>query len=54
MTKIEKAVRIVSDLYEFYRRVPKIAEKDLVREERREQEPRWTAPERISHSFNKY
>lgn len=46
MTKIEEAVRIVSDLYDFYRRVPKIAEKDLVREEKREQEPHRSAPER--------
>jgi hypothetical protein len=25
MTKIEKAVRTVSDLYDFYRRIPKIS-----------------------------
>jgi hypothetical protein len=25
MTRIEKAVKIVSDLYDFYRRIPKIA-----------------------------
>jgi hypothetical protein len=28
MTRIEKAVKIVSDLYEFYRRIPKIAEQE--------------------------
>jgi hypothetical protein len=32
MTKIEKAVRIVSDLYDFYRHIPKITSQNLVRE----------------------
>jgi hypothetical protein len=34
MTRIEKAVKIISDLYDFYRRIPKIPKKDLVREKR--------------------
>ncbi|MGA2939554.1 MAG: hypothetical protein ABSF52_20985 [Syntrophobacteraceae bacterium] len=34
MTRIEKAVKIVSDLFDFYRQIPKIPEQDPVREEK--------------------
>jgi hypothetical protein len=36
MTKIEKAVKIVSDLYDFYRQIPKIPQRHLVKEEERD------------------
>ncbi len=32
MTKIEKAVKIVSDLYEFYRKIPKVSDQKMTRE----------------------
>lgn len=32
MTRIEKAVEEVSDLYDFYRQIPKIADRGPVRE----------------------
>jgi putative addiction module component (TIGR02574 family) len=34
MTRIEKAVKIVSDLCDFYRQIPKISEQDTAREEK--------------------
>ncbi len=48
MTRIEKAVKIVSDLYDFYRRIPKISEQDTVREEKHNETPVRTVPERAS------
>ena len=32
MTKIEKAVKKISDLYDFYRRIPKIKDQDPYQE----------------------
>ncbi len=47
MTRLEKAVKIVSDLFDFYRQIPKIPEHDPVRKgkhdeylHQREREPR--------------
>lgn len=34
MTRIEKAVRIVSDLYEFYQKIPKVSNQSPVRDEK--------------------
>jgi hypothetical protein len=39
MTRIEKAVKLVSDLYDFYRQIPKISERDLVRQEKHNRAP---------------
>ena len=39
MTRIEKAVKIVSDLYDFYRQIPKIPKQDPVREEKHDEAP---------------
>ena len=39
MTRIEKAVKVVSDLYDFYRQIPKIPEQDPVREEKHNEAP---------------
>jgi hypothetical protein len=50
MTRIEKAVRIVSDLYDFYRQIPKIPGKDPVREETPNQKLQRTAKEQTSRS----
>jgi len=53
MTRIEKAVKIVSDLYDFYRQIPKISAQDPVREEKHNEEPRRTAPESAPRSFKR-
>jgi hypothetical protein len=37
MTRIEKAVKIVSDLYEFYQEVPKVSNQSPVRDEQHDQ-----------------
>ncbi len=50
MTTIEKAAKIVSDLYDFYRKIPKIPRQDLVREEKPNQALHRTARERAPHS----
>jgi len=50
MTRIEKAVKIVSDLYDFYRQIPKIPKQDLVREEKHNQVLQRTARKRAPHS----
>jgi hypothetical protein len=50
MTRIEKAVKIVSDLYDFYRQIPKIPKQDLVREEKHNQALQRTALERAPRS----
>ena len=50
MTRIEKAVKIVSDLYDFYRQIPKISKQDVVREEKHGQALQRTARERAPHS----
>ena len=39
MTRIEKAVKIVSDLYDFYRQIPKIPKQDPMREEKHNEAP---------------
>ena len=39
MTRIEKAVKIVSDLYDFYRQIPKIPKQDPIREEKHNEAP---------------
>jgi hypothetical protein len=46
MTRIEKAVKIVSDLYDFYRQIPKISRQDPVREEKHNEALQRTAQER--------
>ncbi len=50
MTRIEKAVRIVSDLYDFYRQIPKTSDQNVVRKERHGQTLHPTAQEPISRS----
>jgi hypothetical protein len=50
MTRIEKAVKIVSDLYDFYRQIPKIPEQNPVREEKHNRALRRTAHERMPRS----
>jgi hypothetical protein len=50
MTRIEKAVKIVSDLYDFYRKIPKISSQRPVRDEKHSQELRRKARERVLHS----
>jgi hypothetical protein len=50
MTKIEKAVKIVSDLYDFYRQIPQIAPKNPMGEEKDKQALQPTARERALHS----
>lgn len=50
MTRIEKAVKIVSDLYDFYRQIPKIAKQNPAREEKHDQAHQRTALERAPHS----
>lgn len=37
MTRIEKAVKEVSDLYDFYRQIPKISRENLAKEEKHQQ-----------------
>ena len=51
MTRIEKAVRIVSDLYDFYGKTPKIPKQDPVREEKHDQALQRTVQQRVSHSL---
>lgn len=46
MTVIEKAVKIVSDLYEFYRKIPKFPSRRSVRDDEPNQALRRTARER--------
>jgi hypothetical protein len=46
MTKIEKAVKIVSDLYEFYRKIPKVSSHGSARDEKHNQALQRTARER--------
>lgn len=48
MTRIEKAVKIVSDLYEFYRKIPKVSNLSSVRDEKH-QALQGTARERVLH-----
>lgn len=50
MTRIEKAVKIVSDLYDFYRQIPKIPKQDPAREEKHNKSPQRTARERAPHT----
>lgn len=47
MTKIEKAVKIVSDLYDFYRKIPSISSNQSVRDEEPNQALQRTAHERV-------
>lgn len=47
MTKIEKAVKVVSDLYDFYRKIPRISSHQSVRDEEHNQALQRTAPERV-------
>ena len=50
MTRIEKAVKIVSDLYDFYRQIPNIFEQDSVRKEKLNEAPWGTVPEGAQRS----
>ena len=43
MTRIEKAVKIVSDLYDFYRRIPKVSNQSPARSEKHNQVLQRTA-----------
>ena len=47
MTRIEKAVRIVSDLHEFYRKIPKVSNHSPVRDEKHNQPLQRAARERV-------
>ena len=47
MTKVEKAVKIVSDLYNFYRKIPRISNHQSVRDEEHNQALQRTASERV-------
>ena len=47
MTRIEKAVKIVSDLYDFYRKIPKVSSQSPVREEQHDQALQRTTRERV-------
>jgi hypothetical protein len=46
MTRIEKAVKIVSDLYDFCRRIPKVSNQSPARDEKHDQALQRTARER--------
>ena len=50
MTRIEKAVKIVSDLYDFYRRIPKIPRHGLTIEEKQDQARQGETPDRTLDS----
>jgi hypothetical protein len=51
MTRIEKAVKIVSDLYDFYRKIPKVPNHTPVRDEKRNQAlPRTVRESVVLHS----
>ena len=50
MTRIEQAVKIVSDLYDFYRKIPKVSNVSSVRDEKHNQALPGTARERVLHS----
>ena len=50
MTRIEKAVKIVSDLYDFYRKIPKISDQNVVRKKRHSKTLHRTAREPVSRS----
>jgi hypothetical protein len=50
MTRIEKAVKIVSDLYDFYRQIPKIPQQNLAGEEKHNQAPQPTERKRAPDS----
>ncbi len=47
MTRIEKAVKIVSDLYDFYRKIPKVSSQSPAREEKHNQAHQPTAREQL-------
>ena len=47
MTKMEKAVKIVSDLYDFYRKIPRISSHQSARDEEHNQALQRTAHERV-------
>jgi hypothetical protein len=49
MTRIEQAVKIVSDLYEFYRKIPKVSNLSSVSDEKHNQALQGTARERVLH-----
>ena len=51
MTRIEKAVKNLSDLYDFYRKIPKVSTQNPVREEKHDQALQPTARERVLPSF---
>ncbi len=50
MTRIEKAVKIVSDLYDFYRQIPKIPQQNLTGEEKNNHVPQPMERERVPDS----
>jgi hypothetical protein len=50
MTRIEKAVKIVSDLYDFYRRIPIISDRDKAKKEGCSQTLQGVAREPASRS----
>jgi len=45
MTRIEKAVKIVSDLYDFYRKIPKVSTRRPTRDEEQSYVPGQTTRE---------
>lgn len=47
MTKIEKAVKIVSDLHDFYRKIPKLPSRHAVKDDDHTQTFQWTGRERV-------
>ena len=47
MTRIEWAVKIVSDLYGFYRKIPKISNQSTVRDEKENQALTRTGQEAV-------
>jgi hypothetical protein len=54
MTRIERAVKIVSDLYEFYRRIPKIrAAPEEERKPGRAQPPKGSGSETAESGGNR-
>jgi len=48
MTKIEKAVKIVSDLHDFYRKIPKLPSRHSVKDDDHTQALQRTGRERVS------
>lgn len=53
MTRIEKAVKMVSDLYDFYRKIPRVSNSITVKSEEPKQALQPTAPESALPSFER-